>query len=43
MLHNRSLNELQKIQDAKAALNELNKPVTDPDTPQTGDNSNIAL
>lgn len=50
MLHNRSLNKLQKIEDAKkalddakAALNELNKPVTDPDSSQTGDNSNIAL
>ncbi len=50
MLHNRSLNKLQKIEDAKkaledakAAIAELNKPVTDPDCPQTSDNSHIAL
>ena len=31
------------LYNAKAALAELNKPETDPDSPQTGDNSNIWL
>ncbi len=31
------------LYDAKAAFAELNKPVTDPDSPQTGDNSNLWL
>lgn len=33
----------QKLDDAKAALIELIKPVDQPDSPQTGDNSNIPL
>jgi len=35
--------EIKRIDDAKAALAELNKPVTDTDSPQTGDNSNMFL